>query len=74
MSEEERIVGVVSPWEKLSALIKEGFRIQTLPREKMVMVWREDLTTEKALLDTIRKAGITSVEARKKRVVAKWEE
>jgi hypothetical protein len=74
MSEEERIVAVISPWGNLPALVKRGFRVESLPREKKVMVWREDLDNEKDLVAAVKEAGIGSVEVRTKKVVAEWEE
>ena len=47
MSDEERLVAVVSPWNRLSELVKRNFRVVSLPREKMVAVWRDDLLKRK---------------------------
>ena len=49
MSQFEKLVAVISPWDNLSAVVKKSFRVESLPEEKKVMVWREDLQTEQAL-------------------------
>lgn len=75
MSGEERVVAVISPWDNLAALVKEGFRVQSLPREKLVLVWREDLKTEKGLVAAVKQAGIIEVvEVRRRKVTEEWEE
>jgi hypothetical protein len=74
MSEEERIVAVISPWDRLASLVKKGFRVESLPREKKVMVWREDLANEEELLAAVKEAGIESVEVRSRKVIEEWEE
>jgi hypothetical protein len=74
MSEEERVVAVISPWDHLANLVKKGFRVESLPREKKVLVWREDLTHEKELVAAVKEAGIESVEVRRKKVMEEWEE
>ena len=75
MSEEERrVVAVVSPWENLAALVKEEFRVQSLPREKKVFVWREDLKTEKKLVAAVKATGIEPIEVRTRSVISQWEE
>jgi hypothetical protein len=66
MPEPERLVAVVSPWEKMPELAKRKFRIESLPEEKKVMVWRDDLQTETTLLAELTKIGIVSPELRKK--------
>jgi hypothetical protein len=67
MSEKDRIVAVVSPWEKMSELAKRKFRIESLPEEKMVMVWRDDLETEQALTAELRTIGILTSDLRQKK-------
>lgn len=62
MAEKEKLVAVVSPWEKLSELAKQKFRIESLPEEKKVLVWRDDLQTEQALTAALKKVGITAME------------
>lgn len=74
MSEERRIVAVISPWDNLSGLVNNGFRAQSLPREKKVMVWRDDLNEEKQLVAALKEAGIESLEVRTRPVVTEWEE
>ncbi len=74
MSQEERVVAVISPWGNLAALVKQGFRVQSLPREKMVLVWREDLTGEKDLRQAISTTGIEIVEVRRRSVTEEWDE
>jgi hypothetical protein len=66
MSENQRVVAVVSPWEKLHELAKAAFRIESLPAEKKVMVWRDDLPGEQELSAELRRLGIKSAEMRKK--------
>jgi hypothetical protein len=73
MAEQERFVAVISPWEKLPVLAKRQFRIESLPTEKKVMVWRDDLQTEQALTGELRSVGIASLEVRKKRTTD-WKE
>lgn len=36
MSLQEKLVAVISPWEKLTEAVKNGLRVQSLPREKKV--------------------------------------
>jgi hypothetical protein len=67
MAEQERLVAVISPWDKLSMLAKRQFRMESLPTEKKVMVWREDLQDEKSLAEALKSAGIPSPDIRKKR-------
>lgn len=73
MNEEEKWVGVISPWEKLPELVKRKFRVESLPTEKKVMVWREDLQSENALREELAKIGVGEIEVRKQKVVAKWQ-
>jgi hypothetical protein len=65
MSTKEKLVAIVSPWEKLNDLAKRHFRVESLPAEKRVMVWRDDLQSEKALLAELKSVGILSPEIRK---------
>lgn len=73
MNEEEKLVAVISPWEKLAALVKKEFRVESLPKEKKVMVWREDLQTEKKLAEELNTLGLTDLEIGKRKVTAKWQ-
>lgn len=66
MSEKDRVVAIISPWEKLSEVVKHKFRVESLPAEKKVMVWRDDLQTEQELTAELRKIGVVSSELRKK--------
>ena len=74
MGDEKRLVAVISPWEKLPELVKKQFRIESLPREKKVMVWREDLQTKEKLTGELKKLGIASLELRDKKVMTKWQD
>lgn len=74
MAEEKRVVAVISPWDKLSELVKKKFRVETLPAEKKVMVWREDLETQDQLLTELTKTGIANAEIRTHKVTAKWQD
>jgi len=74
MGDEEKLVAVISPWDKLSDLVKRKFRAESLPAEKKVMVWRDDLQTDKELEAELKKMGIASFEVRKKRVTGKWQD
>ena len=73
MNEEERLVAIVSPWDNLGKLVKRGFRVQSLPREKKVLVWRVDLQGEADLTQAIREAGISAIEIRRGKVVVQWD-
>lgn len=73
MAEKDKLVAIVSPWEKLPALAKKGFRIESLPVEKKVMVWRDDLQTEQGLSEELKQAGITSAELKMRKPV-NWRE
>jgi hypothetical protein len=73
MAEQERVVAVISPWEKIAAVVKRQFRVESLPAEKKVMVWRDDLQDEQALANELRAAGIVAMEIRKKRTTD-WKE
>ncbi len=72
MSEKEKLVAVVSPWEKLPDLVKRRFRIESLPSGKMVMVWRDDLQTEEKLTAELHALGITATEVTQK-MPTEWE-
>jgi hypothetical protein len=74
MNESEKWVAVISPWDKLSAVVKSNFRVESLPEEKKVMVWRDDLQTEQALAAELRQLGVAGVELRKKKVTARWQD
>ncbi len=74
MAEEQRLVAVISPWDKLSELVKRQFRLESLPAEKKVMVWREDLQDEQQLCGELKKAGVAAVELRLKKVVTRWQD
>jgi hypothetical protein len=67
MPEKERTVAVISPWEKISELAQRKFRIESLPEEKMVMVWRDDLPTDQALTAELKGVGIVKMELRTKK-------
>jgi len=73
VAEQERLVAVISPWEKLSEVVNEGFRVESLPREKKVAVWREDLQTGEKLAEELKKLGIAPVEIRTEKVTTKWQ-
>ena len=66
--ETDKLVAVVSPWDKISALVQKQFRIESLPAEKKVMAWRDDLQTEAALTEQLGQIGIRAVELRRKKV------
>ena len=74
MAEEKKLVAVISPWDKLSELVKRQFRLESLPAEKKVLVWREDLQDEQQLSSELKKAGISDVELRQKKVVTRWQD
>lgn len=74
MSEEERLVAVISPWEKLSDVVKRKFRVESLPAEKKVAVWREDLQNETKLTEELKKLGIQEIEVRRHRVTTRWQD
>ena len=74
MAEEKKLVAVISPWDKLSELVKRQFRLESLPAEKKVMVWREDLQDEQQLSGELKKLGITDVELRQKKVITRWQD
>ena len=62
MAGEEKLVAIVSPWGKLSELVKRKFRVESLPAEKMVMVWRDDLQTPEKLTAALAGAGVSPAE------------
>jgi hypothetical protein len=64
----EKLVAVVSPWEKVSALAKRQFRMESLPEEKRVIVWRDDLQSEQSLAAELSQIGIVAAEIRKQQV------
>jgi hypothetical protein len=66
MSETEKLVAVVSPWEKLSDLVKRRFRIESTPTGKMVMAWRDDLQSEEKLRAALQELGVVPAEVIKK--------
>jgi hypothetical protein len=66
MTQKEKLVAVVSPWEKLAVLVKEEFRVESMPGGKMVMVWRDDLQTEGQLTEELHKLGVAATEVAKK--------
>ena len=66
--ETDKLVAVVSPWDKISVLVQKQFRIESLPAEKKVMAWRDNLQTEAALTEQLGQIGIRAVELRRKRV------
>jgi hypothetical protein len=68
MAELEKLVAIMSPWDNLPALVKKDFRVETLPAEKKVMVWRDDLQSAEKLTAALAKLGVTAVELRKARV------
>lgn len=74
MDESERIVAVISPWQKLSDLVKRKFRVESLPAEKKVMVWRDDLLSEDAIQQELRSVGIAEVEFRKAKITSRWQD
>jgi hypothetical protein len=67
MREEETLVAIVSPWEKLSKLVKRSFRVESLPEIKMVMVWRDDLQTNETLVAELNELGIAATEVTKRK-------
>jgi hypothetical protein len=70
----EKLVAVVSPWVKLGDVVKRDFRVQSLPAEKTVMAWRDDLQTPEALAAELAAIGITPIDIRTKAVTATWQE
>jgi len=74
MGEEERLIAVITPWTRLSEVVKNKFRLESLPAEKKVAVWRDDLQSEQAVTEELQKLGVTPLEIRKKRVMTNWKE
>ena len=62
--ENEKLVAILSPWDKIHALAKRQFRIESLPAEKRVMVWRDDLQSETSFAEELSRAGVAAVEFR----------
>lgn len=71
MAGEQRLIAVVSPWDKLSDLVKHKFRVESIPGEKQVMVWRDDLQETSALQRTLSDLGIKAA-AIEHRAVTNW--
>ena len=67
MREEETLVAIVSPWEKLADLVKKKFRVESLPDKKMVMGWRDDLQTNEKLAAELTKLGVAATEVTKRK-------
>jgi hypothetical protein len=67
----ERLVAILLPWEKLPTLAKRRFRIESLPAEKKVMVWRDDLQGEAELAAELSRAGVAAVELRQQ-IITDW--
>jgi hypothetical protein len=53
--------------------VKHKFRIESLPAEKKVMVWRDDLQSEQELIAELKSIGVTSSEIRE-RPITNWKE
>jgi hypothetical protein len=73
MGKLDRLVAIVSPWEKISDFVKHKFRIESLPAEKKVMVWRDDLQSEQELVAELKSLGVASPEIRE-RPITNWKE
>ena len=73
MPAEEKLVAVVSPWDKLPELVKRKFRVESLPAAKLVMVWRDDLETPEKLTAALASLGVTPSEV-SKRSITNWKE
>jgi hypothetical protein len=73
MSEADQIVAVISPWERISEVVKNRFRMESLPAEKKAVVWRDDLRSEQQLLDELKRIGIKVFEVRKRKPT-NWKE
>jgi len=73
MPEEEKLVAIVSPWGKLAELVKTKFRVESLPAEKRVMVWRDDLQTAEKLTAALASVGVSPAEI-SKRSITNWKE
>jgi hypothetical protein len=74
MADEEKVVAIISPWEKLSDLVKRQFRVESLPAEKKVMVWREDIANEEELRGELHTVGIKSADVMRRKVTARWQD
>lgn len=74
MKDREMLVAIISPWAGLSQLVKRKFRIESLPAEKKVMVWRKDLQTEPALRAEVEAAGVIEMEIARRFVTAGWKD
>ena len=74
MNENRKLVAVISPWDKLSELVKRKFRVESLPAEKKVMVWRDDLQDSAALEAELKQVGVKDVEIRENRVTSRWQD
>jgi hypothetical protein len=72
MNQEEKLVAVISPWEKLNELIRRNFRLESLPEEKKVMAWRDDLQSRELLEAELHAAGIAAADVRSKKVTTRW--
>lgn len=72
MGAEDRLVAVISPWSKLPQLVKQKFWVESLPAEKKVMVWREDLQDAKTLAAELKKQGVVDAEYRTAKVTTSW--
>jgi hypothetical protein len=70
----EKLVAIISPWENLSQLVKDKFRIESLPAEKKVMVWREDLQEQGELTRELSRLGIKPAAVRSEKVTARWQD
>ena len=72
MNQEQKLVAVVSPWEKLAELVRRNFRLESLPEEKKVVAWRDDLQTRELLEAELHAAGIAAVDVRSQKVTTRW--
>ena len=72
LEKQDKLVAVITPWDKLSAVVKKRFRVESLPAEKRVAVWRDDLQTEQKLRDELCQLGITCVDVCMKNVTVSW--
>lgn len=73
MGSQEQLVAVISPWNKLPELVRANFRVETLPTEKKVMVWRDDLRTADALTGELTRLGVGASEVRQETVTTAWQ-
>ena len=74
MGEEQKLVAVISPWEKLSDLIKRKFRWKAYVGEKGHGLERRPSNQGRPGSGVDQKFGITSMEIRSNRVVGKWQD